>query len=87
MFLKGKRDGKIKVQTVAGGNKQRTFIPKEYARSPTVATESILLTSIVAAEEDRDITFIDILGAFIQMRVKKKDIAIIKFRGLLVDVL
>ena len=28
MFLKDKLDGKIKVQTVAGGNKQCTYIPK-----------------------------------------------------------
>jgi hypothetical protein len=36
MFLKEKRDGKIKGRTVAGGNKQRDFISKEDASSPTV---------------------------------------------------
>jgi hypothetical protein len=39
MFLKEKRDGKIKGRTVAGGNKQRDYISKEDASSPTVATE------------------------------------------------
>ena len=39
MFLKLKRDGKIKGRTVAGGNKQRDYISKEDASSPTVATE------------------------------------------------
>jgi hypothetical protein len=34
-----KRDGKIKGRTVAGGNKQRDYISKEDASSPTVATE------------------------------------------------
>jgi hypothetical protein len=43
MFLKGKRDGKIKEQTVAGGTKERECISKEEASSPTVATESALL--------------------------------------------
>ena len=38
MFLKQKRDGKIKGQTVAGVNKQRDYISKEDPRSPTVAT-------------------------------------------------
>ena len=38
MFLKLKRDGKIKGRTVAGGNKQSDFIRKEDASSPTVAT-------------------------------------------------
>jgi hypothetical protein len=38
MFLKEKRDGKIKGRNVAGGNKQRDYISKEDASSPTVAT-------------------------------------------------
>jgi hypothetical protein len=38
MFLKQKRDGKIKGRTVVGGNKQRDYISKEDASSPTVAT-------------------------------------------------
>jgi hypothetical protein len=39
MFLKQKRDGKIKERTVVGGNNQRDYISKEDASSPTVATE------------------------------------------------
>jgi hypothetical protein len=38
MFLKEKRSGEIKGRAVAGGNKQRDFISKEEASSPTVAT-------------------------------------------------
>jgi hypothetical protein len=38
MFLKKKREGKIKGRTVAGGNKQCDYISKEYASSSTVAT-------------------------------------------------
>jgi hypothetical protein len=38
IFLKQKRDGKIKGRTVAGGNKQRDYISKEDASSPRVAT-------------------------------------------------
>ena len=37
-FLKNKQEGNIKVYTVAGGNKQRAFIPKENVSSPTVST-------------------------------------------------
>jgi hypothetical protein len=88
MFLKEKRDGKIKGRTVAGGNKQRDFISKEDASSPTVATEAVLLTCIVDAEEGRDVAVIDIPNAFIQTRVEDdKDMAIIKIRGVLVDML
>ena len=47
IFLKEKSDGKIKGWTVAADNKQCTCIPKEDAKSPTVATDSVLLTCIV----------------------------------------
>jgi hypothetical protein len=88
MFLKEKRSGKIKGRTVAGGNKQRDYISKEDASSPTVATESVLLTCIIDAEEGRDVAVIDIPNAFIQTRVEnEKDMATIKIRGVLVDIL
>jgi Zn-finger protein len=73
---------------VAGGNKQRDYICKEDASSPTVATESVLLSCIIDAEEERDVALINIPNAFIQTRVEdEKDMAIIKIRGVLVDIL
>jgi len=88
MFLKQKRDGKIKGRTVAGGNKQRDFISKEDSSSPTVSTEAVLLTCIIDAEEGRDVAVIDIPNAFIQTRIEdEKDMAILKIRGVLVDML
>jgi hypothetical protein len=39
MFLKKKRDGKIKGRTTAGGNKHRDYTSKEDASSPTVDME------------------------------------------------
>ena len=88
MFLKEKRDEKIKGRTVAGGNKQRDFISKEDASSPTVATESVLLTCVIDAQEGRDVAVIDIPNAFIQTEIEnEKDMAIIKLRGVLVDIL
>ena len=88
MFLKQKWNGKINVQTVSGGKKQWTYIPKEYASSPTISTEYVLLTSIVDAKENRDVSVIDIPNAFIQTRVEeKKYMAIINIRGVLVDII
>jgi hypothetical protein len=88
MFLKEKRDGKIKGRTVAGGNKQRDYISKEDASSPTVATESVLLSCIIDAEEGRDVAVIDIPNAFIQTRIEdEKDMTFIKLHGMLVDIL
>jgi hypothetical protein len=88
MFLKQKHDGKIKGRTVAGGNKQRDYISKEDASSPTVATEAVLLSCIIDAEEGRDVAVVDIPNAFVQTRVEnEKDMAFIKIHGVLVDIL
>ena len=66
MFVKEKRDGEIKCRAVAGGNKQRDYISKEDSSSPTVATEAVLLSCIIDAEEERDVAVINIPNAFIQ---------------------
>jgi hypothetical protein len=88
MFLKQKRDGNIKGRTVAGGNNQRDYISKEYSSSPTVATESLLLSCIIDAKEEWDAAVVDIPNAFIQTRVEnEKDMAFIKIQGILVDIL
>ena len=88
LFLKEKRDGTIKGRTLAGGNKQRGYISKEDASSPTVASESVLLSCIIDAEELRDVALIDIPNVFIQTGVEdEKYMAIIKIRGILVDIL
>jgi hypothetical protein len=65
LFLKQKRDGTVKVRMVAGGNKQRGTIDKIEASSPTVSLESVLLTSVIDAEERRNVATIDIPNAFV----------------------
>jgi hypothetical protein len=88
VFVKKKRTGQIKVRKVAWGNKQRDFISKENASSSTVATESVLLTSLVDAQENRDVAIVDIPNAFIQMVVKNnEDKVVMRIRGHMVDVL
>jgi hypothetical protein len=88
IFLKQKRYGKIKGRTVDGGNKQRDYISKENASSPTVATESVLLSSIIDAEEEQYVAVVDIPNAFVQTRAEnEKDMALIKIQGILVDIL
>jgi hypothetical protein len=88
MFLKEKRDGSLKGRTMAGGNKQRDYISKEDASSPTIATEAVLLSCIIDAKEGRDVAVINIPNAFIQTRVEDEgDMVIIRIRGVLLDVL
>jgi hypothetical protein len=88
MFLKQNRDGKIKGRTVAGGNKQRDYISKEDVSSPTIAMEAVFLSCIIDAKEGRDVAVVDIPNAFVQTRVEnEKDMAFIKIRGVLEDIL
>ena len=66
MFLKQKRTGQIKARGCADGRKQRLHTPKDAASSPTVATESALLSCVIDAKERRDVATVDIPGAFMQ---------------------
>ena len=86
MFVVRKRTGETKARVVAGGNLQRGHVTKEESSSPTVSTESVLLTSIIDALEERDVAIIDIPNAFIQTQVQDaKDRVIIRITGVIVD--
>ena len=89
MLLKKKRlDRNIKGWIVAVGIKQRSYIPKGDASLPTVSTKAVLLTCIIDAGENRDVSIIDITNAFIQMLLENEnDKAFIVIRGILVDIL
>jgi hypothetical protein len=87
LFLTEKRDKTIKGRLVAGGDKQKDFITKEDKSSPTVATESVLLTCAIEAKERRDVAVADLPNAFIQTRVFGKDRVIVRLRGEIVEVL
>ena len=66
MFLKHKRDDSVKGRGCADGRRQRDIYDKEEATSPTVALESVLLTSVIDAHKGRDVAVVDIPGAFLQ---------------------
>ena len=91
IFLVEKRDGRIKARNVADGSKQRTWMSKEEAASPTVALESVMLSAVIDAKEEREVAVVDIPNAFIQTENErlqdhhKKDI--LKVKGRLADML
>jgi hypothetical protein len=88
IFVKKKRLGEVKARKVAGRNKQRDFIDKEDASSPTVTQDSVVLTCMIDAKENQDVATIDIPNAFIQTVVEdSKDRVIIRVQGLMVDTL
>jgi hypothetical protein len=66
MFLKRKRCRKVKERGCADGWKQRAYTSREDAASPTVATESVFLTAVIDAMENRDVAVVDVPGAFMQ---------------------
>jgi hypothetical protein len=46
---------------------------REEVSSPTVSTESTMLTAVIEAKEGRDVATCDIPNAFIQTEVKEVD--------------
>jgi hypothetical protein len=90
IFLVGKSDKRIKARTCANGSVQRKSMNKDEASSPTVATKSIFLTSIIDTKEKRDVMTSDIPNAFVQTSAgltKDGERIIMKIRGPLVDML
>lgn len=89
-FLVEKHDGTVKARHCANGAEQRAQIRKEDASSPAVSTEAVLITSVIDAEEGRDVVTCDIPNAFIQADVNPMEDGskiIMKIRGALVDLL
>lgn len=86
MFLKEKRDGTLKGRGCADGRKQRKYIRKDEASSPTISTEAVFLILIIAAKEGRDVATMDIPGAFMQTGLDGEKIHI-KFEGRMVELL
>ena len=83
--IKEKRCGKIKGRVVADGSKQRKFVPREEAASPTIKLESLLTLLMVDAKEGRDVATADIVGAYLMADMK--DHVIVKLRGESVKIL
>jgi hypothetical protein len=91
MFLGEKRDRTVKGRMVYNGNPTREWLSREDAASPTAALESIMLTVVIDADEERDVMTCDIPNAFIQalmLEVKDGDERLMmKFTGVLVIML
>ncbi len=85
IFLRQKKNGEVKARSCANGNPQREHITKEESAAPTVALESVFLTSTIDAKENRELVMIDIPGAF--LHVDNKDYVIMKMVGTLVELM
>jgi len=86
MFLKEKRSGEIKGRACVDGRPQRETIPKEEAASPTAATESVVITSVIDAHKNRDVATLDIPGACLHAKNDDKNV-FMTLRGLLAELM
>ena len=71
VFMKEKRDGKLKTRSCVNGAPQREYIKKEDAASPTVVTDSVFITGTISAHEEQDNMTFDIPGAFVTTKTDK----------------
>ena len=78
-LIKQKRCGKVKGRVVADGRKQRKFVPREEATSPTIKLESLLMSLVIDAKEKRSVATADIVGAYLLADMKDK--VIVKLTG------
>jgi hypothetical protein len=89
MFLGEKRDGTVKGRMVYNGKPTREWLSREDSASPTAALESIMLTAVIDAHEERDVMTCNIPNAFIQALMPKvkggDERVMMKITGVLVD--
>ena len=87
MFLKEERCGKIKARGCADGRKQREYMSKEEASSPTVAIESVMISCTIDAVEERDVATCDVPGAFMQTDQPEDEEVHMKMRGSMAELM
>ena len=80
MFIVEKRDGRVKARKCAVGSKQRTFegYSKAEWASPTVSTDSVLITSAIDAHENRKVVTCDLPGAYLNTDNNEETIMLLK---------
>ena len=86
IFLTQKRDGSAKARACVDGRPQRLWMDKDEAASPTVLLESVMLTSVIDAKEEREVAVVDIPNAFVQTEMEG-DRVVMKMRGKLAELL
>jgi hypothetical protein len=85
IFITEKRCGRIKSRVCVNGSTQRDYIPKENTASPTVMTDSVMITSAIDAHEGRVIKTMDIPGAFLHADLDEEVVMLLQ--GQLADLM
>jgi len=85
-LIKEKRDGKVKGRTCANGSTQRSYVPREEARSPTMSLEALMALLIIFAHEKRATAAFDVPGAYLHADMPEGKFALLRITGQFVDI-
>ena len=86
-LIKGKRSGKSKGGTFAGGRPQRCYITKEDASSPTIFLEALLTSLITDSHEGIDVEIFDVPGAYLSADIPEDKLILLKIEREFVDIM
>ena len=87
MYLKEKRDGRIKGRGCADGRPQRVYTHKNDSTSPTASLAGLIMTCVIDAFERRDVATVDIPGAFLQAKQPDDEIVHVVLDGRMAELL
>ena len=85
IFLKMKQYGKVKGRGCDGGRYQQEYVHKDDSSSPTVATESLMISCVIDDMRQHTSATVDIPGDFLQADMYK--LVYFKFEGLMAELL
>ena len=77
--IKEKRSGVLKGMSCVDGRPQRAYNSKEEAASPTTALESLLVTLLNDAWEEKDVATADVVRAYLNAYME--DFVVVKLVG------
>ena len=63
------------------------IVPREEAKSPTLSSKALIITSVIDAWEKRYVSTFDVTGAYLHADLPKHKFALLKLRGKFVDIM
>ena len=81
MLVKEKRDGTVKGRGCCDRSGQRGFIDEFDAISPIISTEALAISCTIDAHEEREVTTVDIPGAYLHYLVDSEGYVLIEGVG------
>ena len=84
-LIKEKHNGRLKGRSVADGHPQRELYTKDETSFPTATPETVLLTALIDAVEDRHVAVADVTGAY--LNADMDDFVLIRLLGDDVDMM